>query len=46
METYLDGTGYNTYGTMGQGIILMVPVGWGDTKLSMLVSQLDTEKKI
>jgi hypothetical protein len=44
MKTYLDGTGYNTYGTGNQ-----YPEGgyWilrGDTKLWILVSQFATEK--
>jgi hypothetical protein len=43
MESYLDGTGYNTYGNQYPEM-----ENWilrGDTKLSILVSQLDSEKK-
>jgi hypothetical protein len=45
METYLDGTGYNTYGTDNQYPEVGYWILRGDTKLWILVSQLDTEKK-
>jgi hypothetical protein len=48
METYLDGTGYNTYGTGNQYPCTLwdtVFSGGIYTKLWILVSQLDTEKK-
>jgi hypothetical protein len=44
METYLDGTGYNTYGTGNQYPEVGYWILRGDTKLWILVSQLDTEK--
>jgi hypothetical protein len=43
METYLDGTGYNTYGT-GNQLRSGILDSQGGTKLWILVSQLDTEK--
>jgi hypothetical protein len=43
METYLDGTGYNTYGTGNQYPEVGYWILRGDTKLWILVSQLDTE---
>jgi hypothetical protein len=47
METYLDGTGYNTYGT-GITSIQKLDTGLSGGILnfeSCMVSQLDTEKK-
>jgi hypothetical protein len=44
METYLDGTGYNTYGTGNQYPEVGYWILRGDTKLWILVSQLDTKK--
>jgi hypothetical protein len=44
METYLDGTGYNTYGTDNQYPEVGYWILRGDTKLWILVSQLDTKK--
>jgi hypothetical protein len=41
----LDGTGYNTYGTGNQYPEVGYWILRGDTKLWILVSQLDTEKK-
>jgi hypothetical protein len=43
METYLDGTGYNTYGNQYPEVEYWILRG--DTKHWILVSQLDTEKK-
>jgi hypothetical protein len=45
METYLDGTGY-TYGTANQYPEVGYWILRRDTKLWILVSHLDTEKKI
>ena len=47
METYLDGTGYNTYGTGNQYPEVGYWILRGDTNdfESCMVSQLDTEKK-
>ena len=46
MESYLDGTGYNTYGNHTVSRNGKLDSQGGYTKLSILVSQLDSEKKI